>query len=195
MLQYGRMGEDQDRWPEAVFTRRDGERTHAIVQASQFGCIVILMASALAITIIPESWIQSDMLMGITDALRGGWPKLDHDVAQLQAEDPARGQKYAVFAAYCAAVTLIFSIVAAPTVWRAIGRSSVRLTFPQSGALWKIPVALAVLDHDEFGLNQPKLINVIGILYLARDRTENRYPLFLITRCPVDVLRNNVLRW
>lgn len=145
MLQYGRMGEDQDKWPEAVFTRRDGERTHAIEQASLFGCIVILMASALVVAFVPGSWIQSDMLMGVTDALRGAWPKLDHDVAQLQAEDPARGQKYAVFAAYCAVVTFLFSIVAVPVTWWAIGRSSVRLTYPQSRALWKIPVALAVL--------------------------------------------------
>src|SRR4029079_12250528 len=29
---------------------------------------------------------------------------------------------------------------------------------------------------------RPEVINVIGILYLARDRTENRSPLFLITR-------------
>lgn len=139
------MGEDRDKWPEAVFTRRDGELTHAIEQAGMFGCLVILMVSALAAAVIPARWLQSDMLTGITDALRAAWPKLDHDVAQLRAEDPARGQKYAVFAAYCGVVTLLFSAAAAPLTWWAIGRSSVRLTYPQSRALWAIPIALAVL--------------------------------------------------
>jgi hypothetical protein len=35
-------------------------------------------------------------------------------------------------------------------------------------------------DHDDFGLNQSKVINVIGFQSLERDGTENRYPLFLI---------------
>jgi len=139
------MVEDQDKWPEAVFTRRDGALTHAIEQACLFGCIAILMVSALAIAVIPVSWMQSETLTDITDAVRGFWPKLDHDVALLQAEDPARGLKYAAFAAYCGAVTLLFSIAVAPLTWWAIGRSSVRLTYPQSGAFRKIPAALAVL--------------------------------------------------
>jgi hypothetical protein len=39
-----------------------------------------------------------------------------------------------------------------------------------------------VLDHDHFRSVRLEVINVIAVLYIARDRTENRYPLFLITR-------------
>ena len=38
------------------------------------------------------------------------------------------------------------------------------------------------LDHDHFGSPRSEVINVIEFIYLARDFTENRYPLFLITR-------------
>jgi hypothetical protein len=37
-------------------------------------------------------------------------------------------------------------------------------------------------DHDHFRPTRYEVINVIEILSLARDRTENRRPLFLITR-------------
>src|SRR5204863_1887247 len=44
--------------------------------------------------------------------------------------------------------------------------------------------AFGHLDHDQARSHRPGLMNVIGILDWARDRTENRRPLFLIARRP-----------
>jgi len=40
---------------------------------------------------------------------------------------------------------------------------------------------MAVLDHDHFRPERPEVIVIVAYM-LARDRTENRGPLFLITR-------------
>jgi hypothetical protein len=46
----------------------------------------------------------------------------------------------------------------------------------------------ANIDHDHFRSFRSEVINVIENSKLARDRTENRYPFFLITR-PAKVFK------
>jgi hypothetical protein len=45
-----------------------------------------------------------------------------------------------------------------------------------------VPATVAThdgLDHDDFGLDQSKIMNVIDSKSLERDAGENRFPLFL----------------
>jgi hypothetical protein len=46
--------------------------------------------------------------------------------------------------------------------------------------LFSLPRRSLGVDHDDFGLNQSKVINVIDFKSLEPDATENRHGLFLI---------------
>lgn len=130
---------------EAVFTKRDGAWTYSIERACIFGALVILMASAPVAALVPNSWLQVDLLAAIDNWARGVWPKLHHDAGVLDAASPMRGVRYSLFLLYCVGVMIIVLAVTVPASWRSIKISSERLTYPQSSALWKIPIALLVL--------------------------------------------------
>jgi len=136
-----------DKEVEAVFTQRDGDRTFLIERIFVFGVISVLMGSALVVWAIPDIWFGSGILAADDQWFRGIWPKLARDAAVLDTASPLRGTKYALFVAYCVGVTFAVVTLMLPIVWRAIGKSSQRLTYPQSRALWIIPLALLFLIY------------------------------------------------
>lgn len=132
---------------EAVFTKRDGERTYFLERACILGAVFILMASAPLAALVPDSWLQVDSLAALDHWARGIWPKLNHDAGVLDAASPVRGMRYSLFVLYCISIMAVVLLVTVPMAWRSIKSSSERLTYPQSSALWKIPVALLFLIY------------------------------------------------
>lgn len=103
------------------------------------------MVSAPFAAMVPDSWLQLDAVAAIDRWGRGIWPKLYHDAGALDAANPMRGVRYVLFLLYCVTVTIAVLVITFPITWQAIGRSSERLTYPQSGALWKVPLGLLFL--------------------------------------------------
>lgn len=153
---------------EAIFSRRDGERTYLIEMLCIFGVISILMVSALVFAIMPNNLLESDSIAAIDHWARSNWPKLDHDAKVLDASTPGRGARYSVFLVYCAGVMIVFLGTTLPITWWAITKSSERLSYPQSSALWKIPIGLLVLllwnvfETFSFGSNTSVSRAIIG---------------------------------
>jgi hypothetical protein len=128
---------------EGVFTRRDGEHTYFIEAVCLFGPICILMISALVYALIPNSWLEVDALIALGDWGRSVWPKLDYDAEMLDVS--GRGMAFTLYVLYCAGVLILHFSLMLPITWWAIGKSSERLTYPQTSAFWAIPLALLIL--------------------------------------------------
>ncbi len=130
---------------ETVFAERDGEWTYLIERICVFGTILVLMVSAPFAAIVPDNWLQLDVLVGIDRWGREAWPKLYHDAGVLDGTSVVRGVRYALFVLYCVGVAIAVLSVTIPITWQAISRSSERLTYPQSRSLWKVPLGLLLL--------------------------------------------------
>jgi len=62
-----------------------------------------------------------------------------------------------------------------------VARGNPGLCFDAFSSREPVPISLEnALDHDDFGLNQPKIMNVIDFKNLSGMRAENRFTLFLI---------------
>lgn len=133
-----------------MFTRQDGDRTFVIERACCFGVFFVLMASALFVAVMPLSLFQTNLFATIDQWGRSIWPKLRYDTGMLDMLGPPLGTKFALFELYCAGVSTAFLAIMLPVTWCAILRSSQRLTYPQSSAFWKVPIALIVVIYFAF---------------------------------------------
>jgi len=122
-----------------------------------FGPLLVLVVSGFLIATIPDTWFASNTAAAIDHWARLFWPKLDHDATVLDARAPLRGAKYVTFVLYCASIIVANLLVVFPITWRAINKSSKRLTYLQSSALWRVSIGMlllgffAVLDTEVIG--------------------------------------------
>jgi len=83
---------------------------------------------------------------------------------------------------HCHKAPELYVPLTGPHEWR-FGAGESWTEYKAHSPIWNKPMQVhATPDHDHVRSGRSDVINVIGILYLARDRTENRFPLFLIAR-------------